>query len=159
MVSGLIKSVITVIFSAIVVQLFYDFSIFSLGWMIAPAYIMLLLFGWGMGMLVLSLIFRFSTQVQSLSWSIVFLVQPLSGVFYPISVLPAPLRTIGQILPTSYIFSSVNEYVNSGKVIWHDIGIGLVLSCVYFLLGFLVLQRSFRQAKSNGALARLEGCG
>ncbi|KKQ33920.1 MAG: ABC2 transporter [Candidatus Nomurabacteria bacterium GW2011_GWB1_37_5] len=157
MISGAIKSVLAVAMSAIIAYYLYGFSIFSLGWILIPAYLLLLIFGWGLGMLVLSLIFRFGTQVQSLSWSVVFLVQPLGGVFYPLSVLPEAMRWVGEIMPSSYIFISIREYLKDGRIAWTELGIGLVLSIAYFLIGYLVLTHSFRQAKITGAFARMEG--
>ena len=83
MISGAVKSLLAVGMTSVVAFFLYHFSIFSIGWMLPIYYLELLIFSWATGLMVLSLIFRFSTQVQSLSWALIFLVQPFGAVFIP----------------------------------------------------------------------------
>ncbi len=156
MVGSLVKVSFAFGLAALVGFLLYGFSIFSLGFML-PVYIVeLLVFAWGTGMVALSLIFRYGTDVQALSWSLVFFVQPLGGVFYPVSILPAPLRVVGETLPTSYIFDAMREQLLSGRVSGADHVPAMLLCLSYFIAGYLLVQRNYRWAKRTGAFARME---
>lgn len=157
MISGTVKSILTVAVSAIIGYWLYDFSIFSLGWMTVIYYLELLVFSWAIGVMVLSLIFRYSTQVQSLSWAIVFLVQPFGAVFYPVTILPESVRWISYSLPVTYVFETMRAQLTSGYIDWNALAVGAGLSIVWFIAGWTLFQFTYKRAKLSGAFARLEG--
>lgn len=157
MISSATKSVIAVVLSSLIAYGFFHFSILSLGWLLLLYYLALLVFAWGVGMVVLSLIFRFGTIIQSLSWAIVFVLQPFGGVFYPVSILPEPIRSITYGVPTTYLFESMRQQIVTGKPNVEYIAIGIVLTFVYFIGGYGMLRLKYTQAKENGSFAKMEG--
>ena len=157
MISGTVKSLLAVAMSSFIAYLLYHFSVFSLGYMNIVYILELLVFSWALGLMILSLIFRFSTQVQSMSWALVFLVQPLGAVFYPVSVLPEQIRTVAYALPATYVFETIRGQLTTGVVDWHALGIAAVLSVLWFAAGWVIFQFTYAQAKRSGAFARLEG--
>lgn len=157
MVSGFIKSILVFALTAAMAAGFYHFSVFDLGWMLPISYVLFMIFAWGLGMLILSMIFRYGTEVQALSWAIVFLVQPLGGVFYPVDVLPVTLRWAAYGMPTTYIFESMRYYLKYGVIPWEQVGIGTALSVAFLVVGYAVLRISHRRALVSGAFARMEG--
>ena len=157
MISGTIKSLLAIIVSAVIAFVLYNFSLLSIGWMNVIYILELLVFSWAVGILSLSLIFRYSTQVQSLSWALVFLIQPFGAVFYPVSVLPVQIRWISYGLPATYIFETIRKQITTGIIDWQALGIATILNGVWFILACLIFQYTFRQAKKSGAFARLEG--
>lgn len=157
MISGAIKSLLAIIMSAIIAYFLYNFSIFSIGWMNVIYIIELLIFSWAVGILTLSMIFRYSTQVQSISWALVFLIQPFGAVFYPVSVLPIQIRWISYGLPATYIFESIRKQLLTGTIDWPTLGIATLFNSIWFIIACLVFQYTFHQAKKTGAFAKLEG--
>jgi ABC-2 type transport system permease protein len=157
MISSIGKSVISFGVTVFVAWLIYGFSLAPLGGMLPLYSLELLIFGWGIGMAVLSLIFKYGQQVQSLSWALVFLVQPFGGVFYPVSTLPEQIRWMPFVFPTGYIFEAVREQMRTGLVRWDLILFGTAVNIVWFLTGYWLLLRSFNKAKESGAFARMEG--
>ncbi len=157
MISGTIKSILAVAMSAVIAFLLYRFSIFSLGWMIPVYYLELLVYSWAIGVLVLGLIFRYSTQVQSLSWALVFLVQPLGAVFYPVDILPVSIRWIAYGLPPTYVFEAMRKHVISGIVDWQAIGWATGINIIWFVMAWGIFQWIYKTSKRNGSFARLEG--
>ena len=107
--------------------------------------------------MVLSLIFRYSTQVQSLSWAIVFLVQPFGAVFYPVTILPESVRWISYSLPVTYVFETMRAQLTNGYIDWNALAVGGGLSIVWFIAGWTLFQFTYKRAKLSGAFARLEG--
>lgn len=155
-ISGIIKAAVAVGVTAIIGYSIYQFSIFIFGWVLALYFVEFLIFGWASGMLVLSLILRFGVDVQSLSWSIVFLVQPFGAVFYPASALPPSIRWVAWGFPTTYLFESMRQQVRLGSINWEFIGIGTILNIVYLVSSYLLLRFTHNASKRSGAFARME---
>jgi ABC-2 type transport system permease protein len=156
MVSSVLKAFISVAITAAIGFVVYGFSIFIFGWYLPLYALMLLIVGWAFGMLMMSLIFRYGTDVQSLSWSLVFLIQPFGGVFYPATILPPVIRFIPYSFPTSYIFDSMRIQMQGGTPDPLTLGKGFMLSLIYLGIGYCLLKYSFAKAKASGSLARME---
>ena len=54
----------------------------------SPSPSILLVVGWAIALFVIGLVLRFGTGAEALAWGILFVVMPLSGVFYPVRVAP-----------------------------------------------------------------------
>ena len=66
---------------------------------------MLLLVGWAVSLFVIGLILRYGQSAEILAWGTNFVMLALSGVFNPISALPAAVQPIARILPTTFAFA------------------------------------------------------
>lgn len=156
MIGGLFKSIVAIAITAFFGMLVYQVSVMSLSFMLPIYFLELYLFSCSFGMMVLGFIIRFGKDVQSLSWALIFLVQPLGAVFYPVSVLAPPLQTIAWGLPTTYVFEAMRRQLTFGQIDGTLIFWATVLNIVYLLAGYIILKVLFRQAKANGMLAKLE---
>ncbi|MBI3385666.1 ABC transporter permease [Candidatus Gottesmanbacteria bacterium] len=156
MLSSIIKSTVSFVLTLFVAWLIYHFSIAPLGWMLVLYAFELLVFGWAVGMAILSLIFRYGQQVQSMSWALVFLVQPFGAVFYPVSVLPAEIQWMPYLFPTGYVFEAIRGQMVRGEVRWDLVLYGTFLNIVWFIFGYTILKWNFRRAQESGAFARME---
>lgn len=157
MISGAVKSLMAVAMTCLVAFFLYDFSLFSLGWMVPIYYIEFLVFSWATGLMVLSLIFRYSTQVQSLSWALIFLVQPFGAVFYPVTVLPLSMRWISYGLPVTYVFETIRGQLATSVIDWRALAVATILNIIWMICGWIIFVRTYATAKRNGSFARLEG--
>ena len=157
MISGTIKSLLAVVMSSVMAYLLYHFSVLTLGWMALVYTAELLVFSWALGVMILSLIFRFGMQVQSLSWALVFLIQPIGAVFYPVSVLPKSIQWISYSMPATYVFETMRGQLTHGTIDWRALAIGGILDLVWFALGWIIFQITYKSVKRSGAFARLEG--
>ena len=54
-----------------------------------PIAAVLLVVGWAISLFVIGLVLRFGTGAEALAWGVMFVLLPLSGVFYPTDALPA----------------------------------------------------------------------
>ncbi len=57
-----------------------------------PAFVVLVGMGWVLGWLIRAAVLRYGTSSEVLAWSLAFLFQPISAVFYPVSTLPPWLQ-------------------------------------------------------------------
>lgn len=156
MIGGLLKSVSVLLFTGVISIIFYDFSIFSLGWFLIIIVIELMIFAWASGIFILALIMRFGTTIQPLAWGLIFLVQPLSAVFFPVEVLPSSVRWISFALPVTYVFEAARDKLAYGFINWPFIFIATVLNMFFFLASIWFVQNMLDRGKKTGSFARME---
>ncbi|MBI4410995.1 MAG: ABC transporter permease, partial [Deltaproteobacteria bacterium] len=90
-----------------------------------------------------------------LIWGIPFLVQPISAIFYPLSVLPPPVQVVSRLLPSTYVFEGMRAVIRDGTMPFHDILIAFGLNLVYFLLAGLFFKWMYAKSRDSGRLGRL----
>ena len=126
----------------------YAFDLTTLGLGLLPVAALLLAIGWAIALIVIGLVLRFGTGAEALAWGILFTIMPLSGVFYPTSALPAPLRPLADVLPTTHVFTVGRALTAGGGMPWRELALatagtaGLVAAALAFLLWMLRLFRA-----------------
>src|SRR3546814_11007844 len=84
----LIRSLIGISPSFLLAIPLYHFSIFDLGLPLLVFFVNLLITGWALGMFVTALLMRVGLGAESVCWMAMFLIAPVSAIYYPVSVLP-----------------------------------------------------------------------
>lgn len=155
LVISLIRTLIGVGTAALLAIPLYHFSIFGLGLPLIAFFANLLIMAWGIGLVVASLVLRYGLGAESLAWVAIFAVQPVSGVYYPIAVLPHWLQAIALALPSSYVFEGMRalilEHSFRGALLVH----AALLNVVYLTAGAAVFLAAFRVARRRGLLLQM----
>jgi ABC-2 type transport system permease protein len=133
---------------------FFSFDVTEIGWPLIPIGFELLLMGWVISLFVIGLILRYGQGAEILAWGIVFVVMPLSGVFYPADALPAVLRPIAVVLPTTHAFTAARELLEGRPTPWDEIGIAAVGVAVCGTLGLAYLTRMLAVFRARGFVTR-----
>ncbi|KKR31082.1 MAG: ABC-2 type transporter [Candidatus Gottesmanbacteria bacterium GW2011_GWA2_41_12] len=155
MVVAFIKMMAGFIVVGIVAFFLFHFNIYSFG-IYLPLFILnLLLCGWWAGIVTNGLIIRYGYEMEALAWTIIFLLQPFSGVFYPISILPGWMQIIARLTPPSYIFEGLRALVFDGYFDWMLFGQSLGLNIIFIILTLLFYKRMFDSARDKGYLTKL----
>lgn len=149
-----VRLIISIIFMFFLASILYGFQITSIGLYIIPSAIGLTIFGWTLSLVVQALIIRFGHTVEVFIWAVAVLFQPLSCVFYPLSILPNWARTIALMLPSTYLFENMRNQMTGGIVNWMEILISFGLNVLYLFLAMIFFYRSFEKAKQTGSLIR-----
>jgi len=152
---GIIKVLVNGLVLAALAWALYAFNIFQLGFALIPFVLSLMLMGWAMGMATVALIMRWGHAAEALAWGIPFLVQPLSAVFYPVSVLPPWLQPVAWVLPSTHVFEGMREVLRTGQVPWETFGWSLALNVVYLAASALFFRRLFGVVRARGLLGKL----
>lgn len=148
---SVLKAAITIIFVTFLAWSLFGFNLFSVGPVIIFYLLNIFIFGWAFGCMTASMIFRFGLRVQIFAWSMIALLYPISGVFYPLSVLPPFLAKIAHLLPTSYIFEGLRTVILTGNLPSSpNFVIIIVLNLCYLTLGIWMFVLGFRSAKRRG---------
>lgn len=129
----------------------FGFNLFSFGLPIAFFVLNIFIFGWAFGYITSALIFRFGIKVQILAWSMIAVIYPISGVFYPLDTLPPFLANLARIFPVSYVFEALRGIIIYG--ITPEISsmvIAFALNWLYLSLGIILFIAGFKNAKKRG---------
>jgi ABC-2 type transport system permease protein len=157
MISGVIKASVTIIFTSLVVALAFNFNLLSLGILnLLLLLINLVIFSWSSGMIILGIIFRYGTRLQSLAWGLIALLQPLTAAFFPISVLPRYLQMIAYLFPPTYVFEAARLSLSTSLTNWNLIGIAFIENVIYFVISIWFINLMFKNSKKQGQFARNE---
>lgn len=132
----------------------WKLNIFFLGWLLLPFFINLFILGWALGIVVASLVLRLGPSVDIFAWSLPVLIQPLSAVFYPVSVLPKVLQGIAFLLPTSHVFEGMRAVIFRQTFVWERLWWAFGLNVVYFAAAVLFFLFMFKSVRKKGLLQR-----
>lgn len=150
---GIIKSILSFSFASFLAFLLYKINIFVYGFYLLPFFLLLILTGWWIGFLVVGVILRYGTKLQTLAWTAVMIISPFSAIYYPVSVLPEWAQKVAMIVPTSYVFEGAREVMNKGYLDLNKVYISLILNLIYLPLAIFFLKKSFTKALEKGLVS------
>ena len=154
---GVVRSFIAFLVMNIISFALYKFNILSFNLLHAVAFIsILLIFAWAIGLIITSFVFRFGTRMQVLAWSVIWIIQPFSCIFYPLSALPAWAAKIAIVLPTTHVFEGLRA-----SLAGYPLSAGSLLYALGFSIAFLifaswVIVKAIKTARSKGSFAKPE---
>ncbi len=147
---GFVKGALSLPFAALLAYFLYKFNIFMYGIYFLPFIFLLFLTGWTVGFLVSGIILRFGTRIQTLAWTSIGLLSPLTAVYYPVSILPNWIQKISYLLPPTYVFEAGRSLIFKGILDTRSLLISFVLNLIYLSLAFWFLKRSFDKILDKG---------
>ncbi len=134
---------------------FYSYNLLQIGLWLIPFVFNLVLMGWTIGVFTTSLIMRFGQEAEVLAWSMVFLFQPISCVFYPMEVLPAWLRVLAMMNPAAHIFEGLRSVVNTGTAPAASLAWAFGLNGLLAAAVIAWFYQTFASCKERGLLVRV----
>jgi len=155
LVISLIRTVIGVLPAALLAIPLYNYSIFEMGLPLIAFFANLMLFGGAIGLAIAGMVLRYGLGAESLAWVGIFLIAPVTGIYYPISTLPDWLQPVAWAFPSSAVFEGMRA-VLAGGVFRTDLFIlAGALNVVYMLAGVAIFLGVFRLARVKGLLLRM----
>src|SRR4029078_11042681 len=82
---GLIRVVIGIVPAALLCIPLYHYSVFDMGLPLLAFFANLMAFGAAGGVAVSAIVLRYGMGAENLAWVAIFVIAPLTGVYYPIS--------------------------------------------------------------------------
>ena len=152
MVISLVRTLIGVGGAALLAVPLYQFSILDLGLPLLAFFFNLLVMGWSIGLLVAALVLRYGLGAESLAWVAIFAIAPLSGIYYPLSVLPDWLQPLARLLPSSHVFEGMRAVMFDHQVRLDYLLYAAGLNLVYLSLGTGVFLWVFQIARRRDLL-------
>ena len=111
----------------------------------------------GIGVMASVMPLLFPERGEQMTHVFIALVLLVSGVYYPISVLPQALQKIAIFSPATYVLDGVRKALLQGTPtpqLWADIWPALVMGLALIPAGMWVFQQAERYAKHTGKLHR-----
>lgn len=155
MILGFLKSGITFLFCIGIIGLFYGINILSIGLLLLPFIILIILTGWSVGFLTAAGIIYWGKSVHELVWVVAWAFVPLSGIFYSLTILPSWLQKIAWYIPQSHIFEALRTFLLTGNLSHSSLLVCLLMSSFYLLLSLLFFKYIFEKSRAHG-FSRLE---
>jgi ABC-2 type transport system permease protein len=151
---GLVKLCIGLSVVALAALAFYSFNILDVGWGLLPIGALLMVCGWTISLFVIGLVLRFGQSAEVLAWGILFVIMPLSGVFYPVEALPGILEPIARMLPTTQLFAAARALLDGDPMPWNRLGYAAVGSVVLGAVGVWFVAHMLHVFRQRGFVTR-----
>lgn len=149
---SLIRTLIGVLPAAFLAIPLYAFSIFELGLPLLAFFVNLMVTSWALGLMVTALLLRVGLGAESVVWMVMFLIAPVSAIYYPVSILPDWLQPVAWALPTAHVFEGMRAVLFDGVFRLDLLAGAALLNVFYFGVGAVVFMWSFRVARQRGLL-------
>jgi ABC-2 type transport system permease protein len=151
MIMSIVRLAIGMVPVTILALAFFNFNLYAFGFALAAFFMNLILTSWAVGIFVSGIVLRNGMGAESMAWTIMFLLLPLTCVYYPVAVLPGWLQALAWLLPPTYVFEGmrallIDHVFRADLMLW-----ALALNAIYFVaavIGFLALLRSARAVGS-----------
>jgi ABC-2 type transport system permease protein len=150
-----LRTVVGVGAAALLAIPLYEFSIFSLGLPLLGFFANLLVMGWAIGLMVAALVLRYGLGAESLAWVAIFALAPVSGIYYPITVLPTWLQPIAWALPSSHVFEGMRAVLIEQRVLREHLLAAIGLNLLYIGVGVALFLYAFKVARRHGTLLHI----
>ncbi len=147
-----LRTLIGVLPAALLAIPLYHYSIFDIGLPLIAFFANLLIFGASVGLAVSGLVLLFGLGAESLAWAAIFAIAPISGIYYPIEVLPAWLQPVAFALPSAHVFEGMRAAAIDRVFLFDRFFWSVGLNCVYLILGMGAFLLAFRIARRRGKL-------
>ncbi len=149
---SLMRTLISVVPAALLALPLYDVWVFSLGPPLIAFFINLLIMGVSVGLVASAMVLRLGLGAESICWFGIFLFAPLSGIYYPIEILPGWLQPVAWALPSAHVFEGMRAVLFE-DVFRLDLLINAAgLNAVYLILSVGFFLYMFRVARVRGLL-------
>ena len=134
----------------------FDFRVLAAG----PRGVAVFLFGcflnaWIVGVFVCALITLFGNRAEAFAWASVNLVLVLAGIYYPVSLLPAPAAALARAIPLTYFLDAYRSHFGFASEFAVPIATGLALSVVYAVVAHLAFYAAVQRARRTGLLLKM----
>lgn len=151
---GFLKMLASLIFLAVVSFILYRFNVFIYGFYVVPVIISLLLTGWTVGFTISSILIRYGMRIQAIAWAGGAILAPLSAIYYPLSILPVWAQKAALLVPSSYMFEGMREFIATGNISLDKFLISFLLNIIYLALSIWFFNSMFKKSRKLG-LGRL----
>ncbi len=104
------------------------------------------------GITVCISILTFGQKADVAAWSLSGIVLLVSGIYYPVTVLPSSLQLLSRAIPLTYFLEYYRSVYIPGP---HNIAFGTLLAALYLVIGLLMFAWSIERARRTGIMLRL----
>jgi ABC-2 type transport system permease protein len=150
-----IRAIMGIVPAALLAIPLYHFSIFAMGLPLLAFVAVLMTAGWAIGLAICGLMLRHGVGAESLAWTVIFSLSPVSCVYYPVTILPRWLQYVAWSMPQTYVFEGMRAVLFDHVFRLDYFFTALVLAGVFMAVGVSIFFIAFRDARNRGALIQM----
>ncbi len=152
---SLIRTLIGTVPAALLAIPLYHYNIFTMGLPLLAFFVNLLVFGWAMGLALSGIILRYGQSAESLAWLAIFLLAPVSAIYYPVAILPGWLQAVAWVLPSAYVFEGMRAVMFDNVVRLDYLAYAAALNVLYMIFGILAFLYAVLLARRRGLFIQM----
>ncbi len=153
---GLLRAAVVFLLMAGVSRWAFGVSFLAPGWSpVAAFFLGLVASAAGVGLGVVTLLLLLGVHAEVTAWSGVSLVLLLCGIYYPVSLLPAPLATVAGAIPLTYFLEAFRAHFGFAPTFGEPLLRGYALALAYLAGGYAAFAWAVTRARRTGMLLRL----
>lgn len=141
-----------------VMAFFFHLDLSQANWLTAIVLLFLGTFSFvGFGIMAAVLPMLFTERGAQMTYIIRSIILLVSGVYYPVNVLPGWMHPLAAISPATYVLDGLRQALIGGQPIWHLWGYCLMLilaGAISIPAGLWIFTTAERYAKRTGKLKR-----
>jgi ABC-2 type transport system permease protein len=153
--TSLIRTIIGFAPASLFAALYFDVSVYAMGFAFFLFFLNLVIMGWGIGIALAGIVLRVGMGAEGLIWAFVFALAPLSGIYYPVSILPDWCQAISAVLPSAQVFEGMRGILLDGVIRYDLLGRAAALNIVYLAGGLALFLLCDRLSRKSGRLMQL----
>ena len=108
-----------------------------------------------LGILVVALVLRFGQRAEVAAWAFSYLLFLVCGLYYPVTILPAGVKQIAQLLPLTFFLDYFRHFYGFPLLSPHPLLFGFGQTVIYLALCYLFLRSTLKSALRRGNILRL----
>jgi ABC-2 type transport system permease protein len=152
MIMSIVRLAIGMVPVSVMAIALFGFNIYGMGFALAAFFANLILTSWSVGILVSGILLRNGMGAESLAWTLMFVLMPLTCVYYPVATLPAWLQVVAWALPPTYVFEGMRALVMDHVFRADLMAQALGLNAVYFCAAVIAFLQLLKSARRQGSL-------
>lgn len=154
---GVVRGLAVFVLLALLARWAFAFDVAAPGVGLATLLLGCFLTAWMVGVTVCTLVLMWGGRAEASAWASANLVLVLAGIYYPVSVLPAPVAALASAVPLTYFLDAYRVHYGFPSEFSHPVATGLALSIVYLALSHWSLVAAVRHARRTGQLLKMSG--
>jgi len=133
-------------------MIFFDFNVYSIGFPLVAFFCNLIFTSWSVGIFVSGLVMRLGLGAESIVWTLMFGLMPLTCVYYPVTVLPQWLQHVAWTLPPTYVFEGMRALLMQHEFRTDLMLDALAINTALIIASFATFLLFLRSARRHGSL-------
>lgn len=152
---GVVKTLITALAMTLICFAFFKYNVLTVGPILFLFLLNIILTGWIIGIVSVSLLMRYGSKAESIIWFLPFVTQPFAAITYPLDLMPTWMQVISYFIPITHVFEGLRALVLENRVDYQDLSLAFGFNALFFILAVWFFSRVFLTVKEKGLLAKL----
>jgi ABC-2 type transport system permease protein len=155
MIMSIVRLSVGLIPVTVMALFFFGYNFWGLGFALAAFFANLLMTSWAVGMFCSGLVLRNGLGAEGLAWSLMFILLPLTCVYYPVTTLPGWLQPVAWFFPPTAVFEGMRALVleqvfRADLMLW-----ALGLNAIWITAGAISLAWLLGEARKAGSFLQI----